>query len=67
MSCKKIKESKPVVLIGEPQYSEKPVRALAAETGVPAVQLGFASVSAPLNAPARLLRNRHVPKTALFF
>ena len=36
---KKIKESKPVVLIGEPQYSEKPVRALSAETGVPAVQL----------------------------
>ena len=36
---KKIKESKPVILIGEPQYSEKPVRALSAETGVPAVQL----------------------------
>ena len=36
---KKIKQSKPVVLIGEPQYSEKPVRALSAETGVPAVQL----------------------------
>ena len=36
---KKIKVSKPVVLIGEPQYSEKPVRALSAETGVPAVQL----------------------------
>ncbi|WP_298998684.1 zinc ABC transporter substrate-binding protein [uncultured Desulfovibrio sp.] len=36
---KKIRESKPVVLIGEPQYSDKPVLALAAETGVPAVQL----------------------------
>ena len=36
---KKIKVSKPVVLIGEPQYSDKPVRALSAETGVPAVQL----------------------------
>lgn len=34
-----IKESKPVVLMGEPQYSDKPVLALSAETGVPAVQL----------------------------
>ena len=47
---KKIKESKPVVLIGEPQYSEKPVRALAAETGVPAVQLDSLA-SGPANAP----------------
>ena len=46
---KKIKESKPVVLIGEPQYSEKPVRALAAETGVPAVQLDSLA-SGPANA-----------------
>ena len=47
---KKIKESKPVVLIGEPQYSDKPVRALAAETGVPAVQLDPLA-SGPTNAP----------------
>lgn len=47
---KKIKESKPVVLIGEPQYSEKPVRALSAETGVPAVQLDSLA-SGPANAP----------------
>lgn len=47
---KKIKASKPVVLVGEPQYSDKPVRALSAETGVPAVQLdSLASGSA--NAP----------------
>lgn len=47
---KKIKESKPVVLIGEPQYSEKPVRALSAETGVPAVQLDSLA-SGPANSP----------------
>ena len=48
--AKKIKESKPVVLIGEPQYSDKPVRALSAETGVPAVQLDSLA-SGPANAP----------------
>lgn len=47
---KKIKESKPVVLIGEPQYSDKPVRALSAETGVPAVHLDPLA-SGPTNAP----------------
>ena len=47
---KKIKESKPVVLIGEPQYSDKPVLALAAETGVPAVQLDPLA-SGPSGAP----------------
>ena len=47
---KKIKESKPVVLIGEPQYSDKPVRALSTETGVPAVQLDSLA-SGPANAP----------------
>ena len=47
---KKIKVSKPVVLIGEPQYSDKPVRALSAETGVPAVQLDSLA-SGPANAP----------------
>ena len=46
---KKIKESKPVVLIGEPQYSDKPVRALSTETGVPAVQLDSLA-SGPANA-----------------
>ncbi|MTJ93021.1 MAG: zinc ABC transporter substrate-binding protein [Desulfovibrio sp.] len=49
---KKIKDSKPVVLIGEPQYSDKPVRALSAETGVPAVQLdslASGAASAPLD------------------
>lgn len=45
-----IKESKPVVLIGEPQYSDKPVRALSAETGVPAVQLDPLA-SGPSGAP----------------
>lgn len=47
---KKIKYSKPVVLIGEPQYSDKPVRALSAETGVPAVQLDSLA-SGAANAP----------------
>ena len=47
---KKIKESKPVVLIGEPQYSDKPVRVLSAETGVPAVQLDSLA-SGAANAP----------------
>ncbi|MBE6441758.1 MAG: zinc ABC transporter substrate-binding protein [Desulfovibrio desulfuricans] len=34
-----IRKRRPALLIGEPQYSDKPVRALAAETGVPAVLL----------------------------
>ena len=38
------------MLIGEPQYSDKPVRALSVETGVPAVQLDSLA-SGPVNAP----------------
>lgn len=34
-----IRKRRPALLIGEPQYSDRPVRALAAETGVPAVLL----------------------------
>lgn len=47
---RKIKTEKPALLIGEPQYSDKPVQALAAETGVPAVQLDSLA-SGPANPP----------------
>ena len=61
---KKIKESKPVVLIGEPQYSEKPVRALSAETGVPAVQLDSLA-SGPANAPLDYYENVMIQNCAI--
>ena len=60
---KKIKVSKPVVLIGEPQYSEKPVRALSAETGVPAVQLDSLASglsNAPLDHYETVMTNNYV-------
>ena len=61
---KKIKESKPVVLIGEPQYSEKPVRVLSAETGVPAVQLDSLA-SGPVNAPLDYYENVMIQNCAI--
>jgi len=45
-----IKETGPVALVSEPQYSEKPVRTLSAETGVPVVQLDPLA-SGPVDAP----------------
>ncbi len=45
------KEHRPALLIGEPQYSEKPLRALTAETAIPVVLLDSAA-SGPENPPS---------------
>ena len=41
---------KPVLIAGEPQYSDKPAQTLARETGVPAAQLDPVA-SGPADAP----------------
>lgn len=45
-----IKKTGPVALVSEPQYSEKPVRTLSEETGVPVARLDPLA-SGPLDAP----------------
>lgn len=45
-----IKKTAPVALVSEPQYSDKPVRTLSEETGVPVVRLDPLA-SGPLDAP----------------
>ena len=52
------------MLIGEPQYSEKPVRVLSAETGVPAVQLDSLA-SGPVNAPLDYYENVMIQNCAI--
>ena len=47
---RRIREEKPVLIAGEPQYSDKPAQTLARETGVPAAQLDPVA-SGPADAP----------------
>ena len=66
---RKIKTEKPALLIGEPQYSDKPVQALAAETGVPAVQIDSLA-SGPANPPldyyeSVMAKNRQILEKSL--
>ena len=46
-----IRKERPVLLIGEPQFSPRPLETLAAETGIPIIRLDSVA-SGPENAPA---------------
>lgn len=48
--AKTLREHKPALIISEPQYTDKPVQALARETGVPAVSLDSLA-SGPASPP----------------
>ena len=45
-----IKKERPALLIGEPQFSPRPLETLAAETGIPVIQLD-SMASGPENTP----------------
>ena len=47
---RRVREEKPVLIVSEPQYSDKPALTLARETGVPAASLDPVA-SGPADAP----------------
>ena len=56
-----IRKERPVLLIGEPQFSPRPLETLSAETGIPVIQMD-SMASGPENAPVnyfeqQMLRN----------